>query len=113
VLAAVCASPPNAAPLLAAPALQLWFGLSRAESKVARELAAGRRTEDIGRALGISTRTARTQLQAVYEKTGVRRQAELVRLLLTSPASVLPSNGKQPEAPQVRNRPGRKPRSDS
>jgi DNA-binding CsgD family transcriptional regulator len=35
-----------------------------------------------GRRHGVSTATARTHLSSIFEKTGTRRQAELIRLLL-------------------------------
>jgi len=38
--------------------------------------------------LGISLATARTHLAHVFDKTGTRRQAELVRLLLRSQPAV-------------------------
>jgi DNA-binding CsgD family transcriptional regulator len=34
---------------------------------------------------GISEATARTHLTSIFEKTGIRRQAELIRLLLDAP----------------------------
>lgn len=80
--------------------LTQWFGLTKAEGRVARELAAGRPPGEIGDLLGIATRTARTQLQAVYEKTGARRQAELVKLLLTSPSWVLGKRGPHRDGPE-------------
>ena len=38
--------------------------------------------------LGISENTARTQLRSVFGKTNVHRQAELIRLVLTSLAII-------------------------
>jgi DNA-binding CsgD family transcriptional regulator len=38
--------------------------------------------------LGISLATARTHLAHVFDKTGTRRQAELVRLLLRSQPAI-------------------------
>jgi DNA-binding CsgD family transcriptional regulator len=37
---------------------------------------------------GISQHTARAQLKSIFAKTGVSRQAELVRLVLKSAASL-------------------------
>jgi DNA-binding CsgD family transcriptional regulator len=37
---------------------------------------------------GVTFNTARAQLRSVFGKTGVRRQAELIRLLLGSSASI-------------------------
>jgi DNA-binding CsgD family transcriptional regulator len=49
---------------------------------VASELVAGRTLAQASRRLGIMPQTARTHLKRVFSKTGVTRQAELVRLLL-------------------------------
>jgi PAS domain-containing protein len=43
--------------------------------------------EEAGGALGVSLSTARTHLARVFEKTDTRRQAQLVRLLLTGTSS--------------------------
>lgn len=58
------------------------YGLTPAEAALAWEIvrSGGRKTAAINR--GISVATARSQLTSIYDKTGVRRQAELVRLLL-------------------------------
>jgi DNA-binding CsgD family transcriptional regulator/PAS domain-containing protein len=57
------------------------FQLTAAEARLASSLAAG---EGIGAAsarLAISRETVRTQLRAIFAKTGTRRQAELTALL--------------------------------
>lgn len=58
------------------------FGLTPAEAALAWEIAktGGRKSAAASR--GVSVSTARTQLSSIFDKTGVRRQAELVRLLL-------------------------------
>jgi DNA-binding CsgD family transcriptional regulator len=58
------------------------FGLTRAEQRLLRLLAAGHEVRDIADQLGISLATARTHLAAIFTKTGQRRQADLVRLAL-------------------------------
>lgn len=63
--------------------LRLLFDLTPAESRVARCLAEGMTLEQIAAALRISSLTVRTQLRSVFSKTGVRRQADLVRLLVS------------------------------
>ena len=62
--------------------LRMRFGLTRAEAAMAWEIArsGGRQAAAANR--GVSLSTARTQLTSIFDKTGVRRQAELVRLLL-------------------------------
>jgi DNA-binding CsgD family transcriptional regulator len=59
----------------------LIYQLTPAETRVALGIVAGRSPRQIAAAAGVSLNTVRNQLQRVYEKTGVSRQAELVRLL--------------------------------
>jgi DNA-binding CsgD family transcriptional regulator/PAS domain-containing protein len=61
--------------------LRFCFGLTSAEAKVAKAVAAGEMLETVADELEISYATARNQLKAVFQKTGVHRQAELVTLL--------------------------------
>jgi DNA-binding CsgD family transcriptional regulator len=57
------------------------YGLTRAEARVASALAAGVSLAEHAQRERITTGTARTHLKHVFEKTGWRRQAELVRAL--------------------------------
>jgi DNA-binding CsgD family transcriptional regulator len=57
------------------------FGLTAAEAKLAARLGAGEALETVAEGLGIARETARNQLKAIFQKTGVHRQAELVALL--------------------------------
>ena len=66
--------------------VQRWLGLTRAEAALVLQLLHGRRVEDAADALGISAHTARTQLKRALAKTSTGRQAELVRLVLGTPA---------------------------
>lgn len=61
--------------------LRTRFGLTPAESAFALEILKGDGREAAAARLGISLSTARTHLSRIFEKTDVRRQAELVRLL--------------------------------
>ncbi|MGH7286792.1 MAG: helix-turn-helix transcriptional regulator, partial [Myxococcota bacterium] len=63
---------------------QQLFDLTRAEAALAVELAAGRSLDEAARNLGVARNTARAHLRAIFAKTGVGRQSELVRLLLRS-----------------------------
>lgn len=63
-------------------ALARLFGLTRAEMRVLAHLAVDRTPAEIGRALGVSITTIRSHLKALFQKTGARRQPELVRLAL-------------------------------
>ncbi|MCY6382091.1 nuclear transport factor 2 family protein [Hoeflea prorocentri] len=60
------------------------YGLSQAQEKLARHLVEGRDLGAAAAALGISPNTAKTHLQRIYDKTGVRAQPALVRLLLNA-----------------------------
>lgn len=61
--------------------LKSRFGLTPAECAFALEILKGDGREAAAARLGISVSTARTHLSRIFEKTDVRRQAELVRLL--------------------------------
>jgi DNA-binding CsgD family transcriptional regulator len=61
--------------------VQSLFDLTPAEARVARNLAAGETVEKIASNGGVSLNTVRTQVRGVLEKTGCRRQAEVVALL--------------------------------
>jgi len=68
-------------PGLAAERLRDRFQLTPAEAALAMQLAQGAALPDAARALGIAYNTARSQLRAVFAKTGTHRQVELVTLL--------------------------------
>lgn len=57
------------------------FDLSPAEARLVGELASGGSLPLVARRLGLSVHTLRVQLRAVMSKTGVHRQAELMRLV--------------------------------
>ncbi|MBF9149865.1 helix-turn-helix transcriptional regulator [Novosphingobium sp. 1Y9A] len=57
------------------------LGLTMAEARLAAVLGEGMSLVEAARALGIAHNTAKVQLRAVFAKTGVRRQAQLVALL--------------------------------
>ncbi len=52
------------------------------EARVVHAIAEGRSVDEAALAAGVSINSARTYLRSVYEKTGVSRQGELVRLVL-------------------------------
>lgn len=64
------------------------FSLTPAEANVAILLARGLSLAEVSRAQNISPHTARAQLKSIFAKTGVSRQAELVRMITTSVASL-------------------------
>jgi len=65
------------------------FSLSEAEAALAIALTRGETLEETATSRGVSLNTIKTQLRSVFAKTGTSRQAELVSLLLASPAYFL------------------------
>jgi DNA-binding CsgD family transcriptional regulator len=68
--------------------LEALFGLTPAEARLAIRLSRGASLAAVADSHNISQHTARAQLKSVFAKTGVSRQAELVRLVLKSVASL-------------------------
>jgi DNA-binding CsgD family transcriptional regulator len=70
------------------PAAQLadYFGLTRAEARLAAALAKGASLEDCTVRFGISKNTVRSQIRAIFDKTGASRQGDLIARILRSPA---------------------------
>jgi len=64
------------------------FGLTPAEANVAILLARGLSLAEVSQVQNISPHTARAQLKSIFAKTGVSRQAELVRMIIKSVASL-------------------------
>jgi DNA-binding CsgD family transcriptional regulator len=71
--------------------LQLQFGLTPAEAQLACEIAKGEGLIACAKNIGISRATASTHLQRIFEKTGTRRQAQLVRVILASRPAIRPT----------------------
>jgi DNA-binding CsgD family transcriptional regulator len=78
-------------------------GLTPAESRLAWLLVGDLSLAEAAAQLGITMSTARTVLKRVLAKTGTRRQASLVRLLLSGPAQVREDSRRRVETP-VRHR---------
>lgn len=68
--------------------LSILYGLTKAEARLAKELAMGKTLDEISDMFQLSKHTLRAQLKTTFSKTGVSRQAELVRLVLGGPASL-------------------------
>ncbi|MNO83413.1 Bacterial regulatory protein, luxR family [compost metagenome] len=75
-------------PLLSTAMTRKVFGFTPSETSLAMELANGLSLEEAANALGIRRNTARAHLRSIFCKTGVRRQTELVRMLLNSIVSL-------------------------
>lgn len=68
-------------------ALRQLYGLTPSEARLATALAEGIGLPEAAEQLGITHETAKSTLRVVFAKTGTRRQAELVRLLLAGPGA--------------------------
>ena len=83
---------PEIAPAVGVDVVRALFGLSEAEARLAVALGSGKSLEDAAQDRGTSIHTIRTQLKSIFNKTGTKRQADLVVLLLSSPAYFLASH---------------------
>jgi len=72
-------------PLPTPNAIARMFGVSRAESRLVYALIGGARLDEAAEQCGVTSSTARSYLKQVFEKTNTSRQAELIKLVLTSP----------------------------
>jgi DNA-binding CsgD family transcriptional regulator len=75
----------------AAQAMAAAFGLTPAETRLLESLLAGCTLAEAAMARGVAITTAKTHLDSIFQKTGVNRQAELIRLAAraTPPAGAL------------------------
>jgi DNA-binding CsgD family transcriptional regulator len=69
--------------------LQRLFGLTAREAAVLQILAEGKDVHAAAARLGVGIATVRSHVKHIMETTGASRQAELVRLVLSSPAWVV------------------------
>jgi DNA-binding CsgD family transcriptional regulator/PAS domain-containing protein len=65
--------------------LRRLFGLTPAELRLAGRLVVGETLEEISRRTNVTLPTLRSQLAALFRKTGTSRQSELIRRLLSAP----------------------------
>jgi len=86
---AILINDPDEPLAVSAARVQQLFGLTTAESMIAARCAAGVEPRDLAQELGISRLTLRTHLRSIFRKTGVKRQVELVILLLRSVAAAV------------------------
>jgi DNA-binding CsgD family transcriptional regulator len=64
------------------------FGFTQSEARLALQLASGATLDEAAELSGISRNTVKSHLSAVFSKTGVTRQANLIQLMLASVATV-------------------------
>ena len=86
--AAVFISDPDLRESASQATLGELFSLTPAEANLAILLSRGLSLAEASETQNISQHTARAQLKSIFSKTGVSRQAELVRLILKSVASL-------------------------
>jgi DNA-binding CsgD family transcriptional regulator len=82
---------PSAPSRATAATIQSSFGLTAAEARVAVLVGGGRSGPETAAMLGISPSTVKTHLKRCFEKTGVRSQVGLARILGAFPID--PSKG--------------------
>jgi DNA-binding CsgD family transcriptional regulator len=87
-MAAILLTDPDRAPVVSREILPRLYGLTAAQSELAALLAEGRSLSEIADALAFTINTVRDRTKQVFARTGVRRQSELVALLLRGPATV-------------------------
>lgn len=80
---------PETAPTMRAGLVQRLFSLSEAEAALAVALCNGLSLEQASNERGTSLNTVRSQLKSIFNKTGTNRQADLISVLLASPAYFL------------------------
>lgn len=76
---------PTKRPLSRAAVLRKLFRLSPAETRLADLLLQGMEVREAAERLGTTLDTTRFQLKQIFAKTGVGRQTELIRLMLSLP----------------------------
>jgi len=64
--------------------LRALYKLTPAECRIALLMSEGHSPREIADMTGVTTHTVRSQVKSIFSKTGVRRQGELIRLLLTN-----------------------------
>jgi len=69
-----------------AEVLRTLYGLTPAEAAVASLLAEGKSVKEIADRTTVRENTVRMHLKKVFDKTGTKRQAELVKIVLSGPA---------------------------
>ncbi len=77
---------PEITPVITADLVRRLFDLSAAESELAVALCSGQSPEEVAADRGRALSTVRSQIRSLFAKTGTNRQADLVGLLLASPA---------------------------
>lgn len=73
----------------AARRVRRLYGLTEAEARVLAALTVGETVKQIAAAHGVRVSTVRAQVRSLFEKTGLHRQSDLVRMALTGAPLVI------------------------
>ena len=68
-----------------AESLRRLFGFTPAEARICEYLVGGTTVDETARELGITRETVRTHVKAIFAKTGISRQTELVARIMATP----------------------------
>jgi DNA-binding CsgD family transcriptional regulator len=71
-----------------ADVLRTLYGLTPAEATVASLLAEGKSVKEIADRTTVRENSVRIHLKKIFDKTGTKRQAELVKVVLSGPATL-------------------------
>ncbi len=94
-LATFCIADPEMLPACSSDVLRQAFGLTPSEAELALGVVKGSQLTDLCQELKITRNTARAHLRSIFARVGVKRQAELVSVLIRTLAlSPLARTGK-------------------
>ena len=98
--AVIFCSDPHACVALLSGRLETLYGMTPAEARLTEGLVVGQSLKEYADARAVSINTVRSQLKAAAAKAGARRQADLVRIVLTGPTIL--NSGQEPGWPGSR-----------
>src|SRR5215467_12177220 len=105
--AVVFITDPARAPTLSCSMLRQLFDLTPTEAKVALSIAAGNDVPESAREFRISANTVHTHMRHIFRKLGVRRQAEVVRVLMRA-GLVMPATDRRGDTEKSNHLPQQK-----
>lgn len=79
-VAALFVAPASTPPQLPSAALTLLYDLTPSEVRIVEMISSGRTSAEISNDLGVAPSTVKTHLLRIFDKTGTKRQADLIRL---------------------------------
>jgi DNA-binding CsgD family transcriptional regulator len=94
-------SDPTRHKMVPADLLSSLFALTPVEAEIAVLLSEGLSVNEVADRLRSSKNTVRSYLKAIFQKTGARRQASLVRVILMGIGAVRPTPTSEPGAPSA------------